>query len=181
MQIIKRHLTVNPYSRPGEPLSEVKSIVMHWVANPGTTAEQNRNFFELRKNGQHRYGSAHYIVGLEGEVLECIPPTEVSWNCGSKTYSRYTREYLTKGNPNYCTIGVELCHPGKDGAFTEPTWDSAAELAARLCEDFNLNPYRDITTHKAIVGWKDCPRFWVKNPSELQRFQRAAAEKMGLS
>ncbi len=180
MNIEKRHLTINPYSRPGELLNEVKAVVMHWVANPGTSAEANRNFFESRKTGEDGYGSAHYIVGLQGEIIQCIPPTEAAWHVGSKTYTRFTHDYLTNGNPNYCTVGIELCHQGWDGSFGESTLFSAAELVASLCENFKLNPYRDITTHKAVVGWKNCPKYWCEHPDEFQRFQRMVARRMGL-
>jgi len=180
MKIEKRHLSINPYSRSGKSLSELKAIVMHWVANPGTSAEANRSYFENRASGKHGYGSAHYIVGLEGEILECIPAGEAAWHVGSKTYTTYTRGYLTSGNPNYCTIGIELCHPREDGAFSYATLHSASELAGSLCKKYRLNPYRDITTHKAVVGWKDCPRYWCENPEELQCFQRMVDGKMGL-
>ena len=39
-------LTVNEYSRPGTELAQVNGIVVHYTANPGTTAEQNRSYFE---------------------------------------------------------------------------------------------------------------------------------------
>ena len=180
MNVEKRHLSINPYSRPGKSLHEVKAVVMHWVANAGSSAEANRNYFESRKDGELGYGSAHFVVGMEGEVIECIPTSEAAWHVGSKIYTEYARTYLTTGNPNYCTIGIEMCHPGADGAFTYATLLSACELAGSLCEENHLNPYRDITTHKAVVGWKDCPKHWCENPGELQRFQRMVAGGLGL-
>ena len=33
-------LTVNPYSRPGTKMNRVNEIIIHYVANPGTTAKQ---------------------------------------------------------------------------------------------------------------------------------------------
>ena len=39
-------LTVNEYSRPGIALEKVNGIVIHYTGNPGTTAMQNRNYFE---------------------------------------------------------------------------------------------------------------------------------------
>ena len=50
MEIKENYLTPNPFSRPGTPLNGVKGIVLHWVANPKTTAIQNRNYFEALKN-----------------------------------------------------------------------------------------------------------------------------------
>ena len=41
-------LTVNEYSRPGAALEQVNGIVVHYTANPGTTAIQNRSYFENR-------------------------------------------------------------------------------------------------------------------------------------
>ena len=43
-------LTVNEYSRPGDPLTEVKNIFVHYTANPGTSAAQNRSYFEQLKD-----------------------------------------------------------------------------------------------------------------------------------
>ena len=36
-------LDINDYSRPGLTLEKVNGIVIHYTANPGTTAKQNRN------------------------------------------------------------------------------------------------------------------------------------------
>ena len=38
-------LPVNQYSRPGTELTEVKGIVVHYTANPGSSARQNRDYF----------------------------------------------------------------------------------------------------------------------------------------
>lgn len=45
-------LTPNPYSRPQTALEEVKGVVIHYTANPGTTAAQNRSYFESLKDTQ---------------------------------------------------------------------------------------------------------------------------------
>ena len=38
-------LDINPYSRPGTALSAVNNIVIHYVANPGSSAKANRDYF----------------------------------------------------------------------------------------------------------------------------------------
>lgn len=43
-------LTPNPYSRPQKPLEEVRGIVVHYVANPCSTARENRSYFEQLKD-----------------------------------------------------------------------------------------------------------------------------------
>ena len=75
MTIQEMFLTPNKYSRPQIPLKEVKKIAVHYVGNPNTSALANRNYFENCKEGG-RYVSSHYIVGLKGEVIQCIPLDE---------------------------------------------------------------------------------------------------------
>ena len=43
--ITEDFLTVNEYSRPGEALEAVNNIFVHYTANRGTSAAQNRFFF----------------------------------------------------------------------------------------------------------------------------------------
>ena len=43
-------LTVNEYSRPGLSTNEITGIVIHYTANPGSTAMENRDYFEGLKD-----------------------------------------------------------------------------------------------------------------------------------
>ena len=61
-------LTVNEYSRPGDPLTEVNNIFVHYTANPGTSAAQNRSYFEQLKDNHERSASAHFIIGYKREL-----------------------------------------------------------------------------------------------------------------
>jgi len=178
MNIQRDLLTVNPFSRPGKKLSGVKAVVMHWVANTGSTAKQNRNYFESLKtqslnNPNARYASTQFIVGIEGEALQCVPCDEMAYHVGAKTY---TPEALGRlGHyPNNCTIGIELCHPEDDGRFSAETLSTAVELCATLCIQFNLDPLRDIWTHHGITG-KICPKWFVDHPEKFEDFKRDAA------
>lgn len=58
-------IQTNGSARRGKKLEEVKNIVIHYVANPGTTAKQNRDYF----NNDDTKVSSHFVVGLEGEVI----------------------------------------------------------------------------------------------------------------
>ena len=71
MTIKQSLLTPNKWSRPHTHIKDTLGIVMHWTANPKANAEQNRDYFESRKNGKDGYGSAHYIVGQDGTV-NCV-------------------------------------------------------------------------------------------------------------
>ncbi|MDE6937368.1 MAG: peptidoglycan recognition protein family protein, partial [Lachnospiraceae bacterium] len=77
-QIDVELLTVNPNSRPGQPTEKITGIVMHYTANPGASAIDNRNYFEGLKDSGETMASSNFIVGLEGEIIQCVPTWEVA-------------------------------------------------------------------------------------------------------
>jgi N-acetylmuramoyl-L-alanine amidase len=174
LNVEKRLLTVNPFSRPGKKLLPVKGVIIHWVNNPGTSALQNRNYFEGLKsqsldNPKAVFASAHFVVGLQGEVVQCLPVDEMAYHAGAKLY---TPEAISRFGhcPNNCTVGIELCHPAWDGEFTPETWASAVELAACLLKQFDLDPAAGLWTHHAVTR-KDCPKYFVEHPEAFERFK----------
>ena len=191
--MIERLLTVNDYSRPGRSLGEVLGVVLHWTANPNAGAVATRNYFEAKKTGTGGYGSAHYVVGQEGEVVRCIPECEVAYHCGTdrpdpksglvytedarRRFGHYATNYRTE-SPNMCTIGVELCPDDWSGSFSGKTLRAAAELCAGILIRHNLGTDA-LTTHGAVVGWKDCPKLWVHNPALFGSFVLDVASWMG--
>ena len=70
-------LTVNPNSRPGKKLGKVKGIVVHYTANPGSSAMDNRNYFEGLKDSHVTQASAHFIVGLKGRSSSAFRPQKL--------------------------------------------------------------------------------------------------------
>jgi N-acetylmuramoyl-L-alanine amidase len=181
MNIQRDFLTINLFSRPGKRLSGVKAPVIHWVANPGSTAKQNRDYFESLKSqslndASARYASAHFIAGISGEVVQCLPTDEMAYHVGAKSY---TPEALSRlGHyPNNRTVGIELCHRHNDGRFTTETRLSAKELCALLCIQFGLDPVRDILTHHDITG-KVCPKWFVENPEDFTVFKNCISIAM---
>lgn len=148
MTIQEMFLTPNKYSRPQIPLKEVKKIAVHYVGNPNTSALANRNYFENCKEGG-RYVSSHYIVGLKGEVIQCIPLNE--WS------------YCTNQANGY-SISIETCHPKSDGIFNDSTYVSLCELCAMLLKKFNLTT-NDLIRHYDITQ-KTCPLHWT--PTKYQ-------------
>ena len=153
-------LTENEWSRPGTPLQKIDGVVLHYVGNPGTTAAANRNYFESLSAGTDGiYASAHFIVGLEGEVVECVPLTEIA-------YASNTR--------NDDTVSIEVCHPDETGQFAPASYDRAVELTAWLCQEFKLDPETDVIRHYDVTG-KDCPRYYVENPEAWDTFRSDVA------
>ena len=152
----EEYLTVNPYSRPGQKLpGGVKGIVIHYVANPGTTAENNRNYFENLKDNGDTYASSNFIVGLEGEVLACVPVDEVAY---------------ASNNRNDDTLSIECCHPDETGQFNDKTYASVVKLTAYLCNRYQLDPLEDVIRHYDVTG-KACPLYYVEHEDAWQSFK----------
>lgn len=151
--ITQDFLTVNPYSRPGTPLETVNGVVVHYVGNPGTTARQNRSYFQNLADSGETYASSHFLVGLEGEIIQNIPLDEIAY-CSNER--------------NDDTISVECCHPDSDGAFTQATYDSLVRLVKWLREYYGLDTSQ-VIRHYDVVG-KECPRYFVRNPGAWEGF-----------
>ena len=190
MQIIHDFLIKNEYSRPGKKLQKVLAIVIHWTANPGANAKENRDFFENKKTGMGGYGSAHYIIGQNGIIVAAVPEDEVAYHCGSsdkdpasgKVYTdearrRFGRYASESSSPNNCTIGIELCPKDAGGNFSGATIETAIELCADICKRYGLTA-QAITTHHDVVGWKDCPKLWTEKPQLLEAFRQSVADKI---
>ena len=100
-------LTPNEWSRPQIALEQIQGIVIHYTANPGSTAQQNHDYFEGLKDSQSTKASSHFIIGLDGEVIQCIPSSEWSYASNDR---------------NSDTLSIECCHPDESGQFNEPTY-----------------------------------------------------------
>lgn len=152
-------LTPNEYSRPGIPTDPITNIVVHYTANPGTTAQQNHDFFEGLKDTHVTSVSSHFVVGLEGEIIQCIPTVE-------RAYASNQR--------NFDTVSIECCHADETGKFNDGTYNSVIQLCAWLCCKFNLQA-TDVIRHYDVTG-KNCPKYFVENPEEWDKFIQDVAD-----
>lgn len=147
-------LDVNEYSRPGTPLEEIKGIVIHYTANPGTTAKNNRDYFQGLKDSHETKVSSHFVVGYDGEIVQCVPSTEIAYASNSR---------------NEDTLSIECCHLDETGKFTEATYISLVRLTGWLCWRFNLTE-EDVIRHYDVTG-KICPKYYVENQDAWEQFK----------
>ena len=129
-------LTVNPYSRPGTETKKITGVVVHYTANPGATAMDNRNYFENLKDSHETKVSSNFVVGLEGEIVQCVPTWEEAYASNSR---------------NIDTVSIECCHPDESGKFNDKTYQSMVELSAWLCLKFDLDE-NDVIRHYDVTG-----------------------------
>lgn len=142
-------LPVNEWSRPGTPLEEIRGVVIHYVGNPGTTAQQNHDYYDQPDTTV----SSHFLIGLDGEIIQCIPMDEKS----SATNDR-----------NLDTLSIEVCHPDATGQFTQASYDALVKLTAWLCDYCGIG--RDhVIRHYDVTG-KLCPLYFVDHPDAWTQF-----------
>ena len=145
------------HSRSGLEVARVNDIVVHYVANPGSSAKDNRDYFNSSKSNV----SAHFVVGLKGEIIQCVPMYEQS----SASNQR---------NPD--TISIKVCHPDITGEFSVPSYNSLVKLLVWLCQEYNLDE-DNIIRHYDVTG-KNCPKFYVEHPEEWAQLKQYVKERL---
>ena len=147
MKIIKSYLTKNPCYKRNE-IIKVKGLMLHSVGCPQPKASA---FINSWNKASYDRACVHaFIDGLDGNIYQTLPWNHRGWHAG--------------GSANNTHIGVEMCEPASikytsGSNFTcsnlsdarivaKRTYNSAVELFAKLCKDYNLDPMKDIVSHK---------------------------------
>lgn len=150
-------LISNITARSGIELKEIKNIVVHYTGNPGTTAQNNRDYF----NKFTTTVCSHFVVGLEGEIIQCLPIDERS---------------AASNHRNKDTISIEVCHPDATGKFNDVTYNSLVKITAWLCENSGLDK-NDVIRHYDVTG-KNCPLYFVENEEAFETFKLDVEKEM---
>ena len=151
--VTEDYLSVNSWSRPGIASGEITGIVIHYTASPGATGKEIRDYFESLAQSHETRASSHFVIGLEGEIITCVPLGELAYASNSR---------------NMDTVSIECCHPEEDGAFTEQTYASLLKLTRWLMERYELES-GDVLRHYDVTG-KLCPRYFVDHPDAWESF-----------
>ena len=149
-------INVDGDSRRGVYLEGVRNIVIHYVGNPDSTAQQNRDYYANPSSDV----SSHFVIGLKGEIIQCIPLHEKS---------------SASNHRNKDTISIEVCHPDESGKFTDASYQSLVKLSAWLCEICDMGS-DDIIRHYDITG-KQCPLYFVTNEDKWEQFKQEIKQK----
>lgn len=154
LNIQEDFLTINDYSRPGDEIDGISKIVIHYTGNPGTTAQANRDYFESLAENPVTSASSHFVIGLNGEIIQCVPLNEIAY---------------ASNKANSYSISIECCHPDESGEFSTATYNQCVALTAELCKYYHLDPDTDVIRHYDVTE-KECPLFYVENPEEWDMF-----------
>ena len=149
MNIKKSYLTKNPCYTAGKKIT-VKGIMIHSVGCPQPSAQV---FVNNWNSTSYDRACVHAFIEADGDVYQTLPWNHRGWHCG--------------GSGNNTHIGVEMCEPAtikyisgatwqetSDGTSTKKyvqgTYNTAVELFAYLCKEYDLDPLADgvIISHK---------------------------------
>lgn len=114
----------------------VTKLMLHSTATKGVMASQwfsrwNKSYIKGETN---RQVCVHGFVD-DKEVWQYLPWNHRAWHAG--------------GSANNFAIGIEMCEDLlHTKEFADKTIRNAAELFAFLCKEFNLDPMKDIISHK---------------------------------
>ena len=149
-EIQENFLTPNEYSRPGESLPEVTELFVHYTANAGTSAAQNRSYFENLGVTGETSASAHFVIGYEDEI-----------------------GYAVKEH-NYNSLSIECCYLKESGEFEEATYQSLIRLLGWLLKEYDLS-ISDIRRHYD-AGGKKCPLYYVEHEDAWEQLKKDLAD-----
>lgn len=147
MQLIESIMTKNPCYTAGRKIT-VKGLMLHSVGCPQPNAQV---FIQNWNSPNYKSACVHaFIDGNTGIIYQTLSWDHRGWHGG--------------GASNNTHIGVEMCEPSVikytgGSSFTcsdkakaqesvRKTYNSAVELFAMLCKMYNLNPLKDIVSHR---------------------------------
>ena len=152
--------------------ARIKYIVIHYFGGLAT-AEKLAKYWARSYAG----ASAHYAVGHNGKVYQCVEDCDIAWHCGG------VKSYKHPLCRNTNSIGIEMAvkkkntktqrATDKDWYFTPETVASTVELTRQLMEKYHI-PAENVIRHYDVTG-KICPNPYYYNTGTYtwQAFKQA--------
>lgn len=194
MKLVKSLLTKNPCYTAGKKIT-VKGLMLHSVGCPQPRASV---FINSWNRADFDNACVHaFIDGCAGSVYQTLPWNHRGWHCGSGK----------NGSGNDTHIGVEMCEPAcikytGGSTFTcsdkaaaksaaKRTYETAVELFAMLCKEYDLDPLADGVIISHAEGHKrgiasnhgDPEHLWnqLGMGYTMDGFRKAVKDAMGIA
>lgn len=131
-------------------------LILHGTAG-GQSAQGIADFFALPST----QASAHYVIGLDGTVVQCVQEQDAAWSNGGITGPpgqagdgiHHDAFWDTGINPNLVTIAIEHVKPSTDNSdqLTEPQKQASFALVEDICARWHI-PARWADAGGGITG-----------------------------
>lgn len=124
MKMKKYYLTKSNNTRRVENLEKVEKIIITSSKYKGFSGLKNRNVIEMSKYREDREFSCHYIIGLNGEIINIIPEKE--------------RAICTR-NEDIDTKSISIMLSiDKNGEFSKKQLISLKDLIGKIIEKYDI-------------------------------------------
>jgi N-acetyl-anhydromuramyl-L-alanine amidase AmpD len=125
-------------------------VILHGTAG-FNSAEEVAHFFKSTEEGNDPV-STHYIIGLGGELIQCVEEANSAYANGGVTQG-HDPWWSRSVNPNYITISIEHVKPARDNSneLTDLQKQASFELVRRICERHDI-PKRRADSEGGITG-----------------------------
>lgn len=168
----------SPHHYRGRDDHEVDLLVVHYTAGIGDAQSTARLFADPK-----RKASAHYVVGRDGEVVQCVKLTDAAWHAGDGGKSRFPARFQLDGADfvplddvgwaakvvNCRSIGIEICNRGwakkgpnkyiaarhRNPASTSRLWESYSQPQLDALRALVEKLCAEVPTLRWVTGHED--------------------------
>lgn len=170
---VNRLISKVNFSDSNRSKGSIKYLVKHYVGATGGAKANCQYFYDT-----YRGASAHYFVGHDGEIWQCVEENDTAWHCGASTYKH-------KECRNSNSIGVELCvKKDKNGKwyYTDATKKAAVKLFAYLMDKYGIDADH-VLRHYDVTG-KTCGepdvrsgnKIWSQFKKDISAYGKGSSE-----
>lgn len=145
-------------ARTGAKLQDFNAIVIHFTGEPGMNASERRAYY-IDPNSSI---STHFVVGLDGKTLMCLPINEQANASGLK---------------NADTISIEYCHTSYDGLMNKDTYNALVELCATILKGTGKGT-DCLLRHYDINSAAECPPYYISHSDAWNKFKSDVEQKI---
>src|SRR5574344_1117772 len=143
-----RFINVSENTRPNENIIKVHKIILHQCPLKEKSAIFNRNYINNLQYQDNIFCSYHYIVGLDGEIINIIPEEEIALHTNILEIDNYS-------------IGIGICNSDRyENKVSKKEINSLRLLCNYLATKYNLDKKFDIIHYYDIIN-KRSPYFFV--------------------
>ncbi len=125
-------------------------VIIHGTAG-FSSAEEVASFFQATEKGDNPV-STHYILGLRGELIQCVSEAHGAWGNGY-VMAGHDPWWSRALNPNLITISIEHVKLSRDNSdeLTELQKQASFRLVSSICQRHNI-PTRWADEQGGITG-----------------------------
>lgn len=131
--------------------------VLHATAGTQSQADQVAGTISWFQNPDSQV-SSHYLIGLKGEVYQCVNETLNAWHANSPGLPDF----------NSRSIGIELAQQAGKSDYTNPQLGSLINLLSWLVTRYDIVQSK-IVTHASLNSGKSDPLGWAKFNTRIMK------------